>query len=99
MKIIKISFFIIPIVLMISCTHYIYISRSTWQQKPVVADGKPNEWKIPLKYFDEKSKLQYAITNDFQNLYFCIRATEQETQTKILRAGLQIKISMNNPIA
>ncbi len=58
----------------------------------MVADGKPTEWKTPLKYYDEKSKLQFAISNDLKNMYFCIRATEKETQTKILRAGLQLWI-------
>ncbi len=75
-----------------SCTHYIYISRSPWQANNIVPDGKPIEWTIPLKYYDEKSKLQFAVTNDYQNLYFCIRATEEQTQTKMLRAGMQIWI-------
>jgi len=75
-----------------SCTHYIYISRSPWQTKSIIPDGKATEWTTPLKYYDEKSRLQYAVTNDNKNLYFCIRATEEETQTKILRAGMQIWI-------
>src|ERR1035437_11092458 len=75
-----------------SCTHYIYIARSPWQTSSIVVDGKPNEWPTPLKYFDEKSKLQYAVTNDYENLYFCIKAADEQTQTKILRAGLQVWI-------
>ncbi len=76
----------------VSCTHYVYIARSPWQKTAVIADGKPNEWPTPLKYYDEKSKLQFAVTNDFENLYFCIKATEEQTQSKILRAGMQIWI-------
>ena len=88
-KIFAISFVLITL---ISCTHYIYISRSIWQGNAVVADGKPAEWTTPLKYYDESSKLQFAVSNDFQNLYVCIRATEEQTQSKIMRAGLQLWI-------
>ena len=89
---IKTITFSISLLLLISCTHYIYISRCIYQQKSVVADGRPNEWKLPLKFYDDKSKLQYTVSNDFQNIYFCIRATDQQTQSKIIRAGMQIWI-------
>ncbi len=82
----------LSILLLTSCTHYIYISRCIYQQKSVIADGKPNEWKLPLKFYDDKSKLQYTVSNDFQNIYVCIRATDQKTQYKIMRAGMQLWI-------
>src|ERR1035437_9320957 len=78
--------------ILVSCTHYVYIARSPWQSNTIVVDGKPTEWPTPLKYYDDKSKLQYAVTNDKENLYLCIKATEEQTQIKILRAGLQIWI-------
>jgi hypothetical protein len=82
----------VALVILGSCTHYIYISRSGWQEKTVVADGKPLEWKIPLRYYDESSKLQYTVTNDFHNMYFLIRVADQQAQTKMLKAGLQLWI-------
>ena len=75
-----------------SCTRYIYVSRCSYQEAPVTVDGNAGEWPEPLKYYDDKSKLQYAVTNDDHNLYICIKATEDETQTKIFRSGLQIWI-------
>ena len=68
------------------------IYTSIWQDKPVVVDGKATEWKIPLDYFDDKTKLNFSITNDKNNLYFCVRATEDETQKGIIHNGLQIWI-------
>jgi len=68
------------------------IYSSVWQDKPVTIDGKAKEWKIPLDYFDDKTKLNFSITNDKTNLYFCIRATEDETQKGIIHSGLQIWI-------
>jgi hypothetical protein len=75
-----------------SCTHYVYISRSPWQKTEVVVDGKADEWPTPLKYYDEKSKLQYTVTNDKKNLYLCIKASDEQSQTKIIRAGMQVWI-------
>ncbi|MEI6821863.1 MAG: hypothetical protein WCL51_07990 [Bacteroidota bacterium] len=54
------------------------------------------------RFYDPKSKLQYAVTNDNQNLYIVIKATEEQTQYKIIRAGMQLTIgnvSKTNPIA
>jgi len=71
-----------------SCSSEIY--QATWQTKPVIADGTPNEWSLPLRYSDSKSGLQYNITNDKTNLYVCIRATEQPIQMKIISSGMEI---------
>jgi uncharacterized membrane protein YgcG len=68
------------------------VYSATWQDKPVTIDGKANEWKIPLDYYDDKTKLNFSISNDGANLYFCVRATEYETQSGIVRNGLQIFI-------
>lgn len=71
-----------------SCSSTLY--QATWQAKPVVADGNPEEWSLPLRYSDSESGLQYNITNDEANLYVCIRATEQPIQMKILSSGMEI---------
>ena len=92
MKHIAKSTLFLVLISLVACTHYIYISRCIWQQQAVTIDGRPTEWKLPLKYFDEESKLQYAVSNDFQNIYFCFRATQQETQVKLLRGGMQLWI-------
>ncbi|MGZ4059422.1 MAG: hypothetical protein ACXVPU_10350, partial [Bacteroidia bacterium] len=44
------------------------------------------------KFYDDKSKLQYTVANDRENLYLCIRATNEQTQLKIFRAGMEIWI-------
>jgi hypothetical protein len=75
------------VLLLSSCSKTVYYT--TWQNTAVKADGVPNEWTLPLRYFDVKSKLQYSISNDADNLYLCIRATDEATQMKIIRAGLQ----------
>jgi hypothetical protein len=64
--------------------------QSSWQAKPVVADGNPNEWSLPLRYSDSESGLQYNVTNDETNIYICIRATEMPIQMKIMSSGMEI---------
>ena len=73
-----------------SCSSTIY--QATWQNKPVVVDGNPTEWTLPLRYGDSKSGLQYNITNGDSNIYLCIRATEQPIQMKILTSGVEIQL-------
>ncbi len=72
----------------LSCSSSMY--QSSWQAKPVVADGNPNEWSLPLRYSDSESGLQYNVTNDETNLYICIRATELPIQMKIMSSGMEI---------
>ena len=71
-----------------SCTKTIY--ESSWQRKTVKADGKLNEWKVPLKHYDYSSKIQYAVSNDSVNMYICIRVADEQTQFKIIRTGMQV---------
>jgi len=73
-----------------SCKSPLYETR--WQDHPVVADGNPQEWKIPLRFYDAKSKLSYAVTNDLENLYICIRITDDASQVKVMRSGMQVWI-------
>jgi hypothetical protein len=81
----------LPVLFIAACSSPL-INNSIWQDKPVTIDGKATEWKIPLDYFDDKTKLNFSITNDKTNLYFCIRATEDATQAGIVHSGLQIWI-------
>jgi hypothetical protein len=76
--------------LLISCSPIVY--SSLWQTNPVKADGIANEWNKPLKHYDSSTKLQYTFSNDKQNMYICIRATDESTQKKILRGGMVVWI-------
>ena len=78
------------ICLLASCAPIVY--DGFWQNSAVKADGNPKEWSKPLKHYDANTKLQYTFSNDLQNLYVCIRATDERTQQKLLRGGLQVWI-------
>jgi hypothetical protein len=90
-KVIIYTVVISSLVLLICCAPAI-VSKTTWQSKPVVVDGQTNDWEIPLRFFDEKTKLGYSVTNDGENLYICVRATDDENVQGITRRGLQLWI-------
>ena len=78
------------LLLIYSCSHETF--SGAWQATPVKIDARINDWDIPLRFYDDGTKLNYSVTNDLNNLYICIRATNSETQLKIMRAGMKIWI-------
>ena len=77
--------------LFVSCTHSLYNS-SSWQSKAVAVDGQINEWPNPLRFYDQATGINYSISNDHYNLYFCCSISNEFLQTKILRGGLDFAI-------
>lgn len=67
------------------------------QNKPewidsVSIDGKANEWKSALHYFDKTSSARYGYANDAQNLYLTFMVVEPAGQMRIMRSGLNITL-------
>ncbi|MFZ4454747.1 MAG: hypothetical protein ACOYOT_00850 [Bacteroidales bacterium] len=67
------------------------------QNKPewidsVGIDGKANEWKGALHYFDKTSSARYGYANDAQNLYLAFMVVEPAGQMRIMRNGLNITL-------
>jgi hypothetical protein len=61
-----------------------------FQDKPVVVDGKIDDWELPLRFSDPSYSMQYAVTNDNKNIYVCIYTKDQAFQLRMLRAGMSI---------
>ena len=59
-----------------------------YQSTPIVADGQIGDWKQPFNY--PGYPIQYNITSDDQNLYICVTTADEETQLRMLRAGMTI---------
>jgi hypothetical protein len=74
-----------------SCSHKIYDSLD-WQNNKVTVDGKIPEWSNPLRFYNDKSKLNYTITNDRRNLYLCMKISDITAQIKILRGGMEFRM-------
>jgi hypothetical protein len=80
--------------LILSCSSKIYEATS-WQNNKVEIDGKTTEWKIPFRYFDGTTQLNYQFSNDGENLYFAARTSNKELAQQILISGLKIEIDTN----
>jgi hypothetical protein len=83
------SFFIS--VLFSSCSHKLS-DAIDWQSNKVTADGNMQEWPDPLRFFDEKSKLNYEISNDLENLYVGMKISDEALRIKIIRGGMEFRI-------
>lgn len=66
--------------------------QSAWQSKPVQADGRADEWQIPLRFYDADTRLNYSVSNDDEKLYIVARVVDELSQAKVMQNGLQIYI-------
>jgi hypothetical protein len=80
------------ILLFAACAPQPVIFENNWQNYPVKVDGKATEWEVPLQYYDNDTKLNYTITNDDSNLYYCIRITDDKQEMRVMKAGMQVRI-------
>jgi hypothetical protein len=74
-----------------SCSQKI-VDSIGWQTSKVTVDGKISEWSNPLRFYDDKSKINYSITNDRQNLFLCMKVSDETSKAKILRGGMEFRI-------
>jgi hypothetical protein len=91
MAILKKIYLIAAIVFLGGCAPETTLSLG-WQDAPINADGIAAEWKMPLRFFDKDTKLNYEFTNDSINLYFSMKVPDELVQIKILRAGMVVAI-------
>jgi hypothetical protein len=64
--------------------------QSGWQTTPVTVDGNPSEWRIPLRFYDSDTKLNYTLSNDDEKIYLCVRIVDELSQAKVVRNGINI---------
>lgn len=72
-----------------ACSHKL-APLGHYQTTPVVADGIPDDWTLPLRFANATYTLQYNITNDSKNIYVCILSRDEQTMLRMLRAGITV---------
>ena len=83
---------VLTFVYLFSCSGSKPVVKSLWYNKDINFDIRSSEIQKTKLFLDAKSKILYNVYNDKINLYLCALAGENQVQTKILRAGLQIII-------
>ncbi len=92
-KIVRFKLIAITLVIMTiigSCAKV--VTTSLWHNKDIIREKETGVLETPLRFFDPKSRLQYTILNDNENLYICLKAMEDQSQLKLMRSGLQLWI-------
>ena len=69
------------------------VATAKWMPQPASIDGKLTEWKQPLSFYDDNTKLLFDIANDSSNIYLCFKSEDEMNQTKLMRAGMKITLS------
>jgi hypothetical protein len=72
-----------------ACSHKL-APLAHYQTTPVVADGIPDDWTLPLRFANATYTLQYNITNDSKNIYVCILSRDEQTMLRMLRSGITV---------
>ena len=66
---------------------------SSFAKNKIIIDGNPKEWNLPLKHYDNTTRLFFDFENDANNLYLCFQAKDEMNEEKILKAGMKIILS------
>lgn len=64
-----------------------------YQKDSLFANGDDADWVKPLPYYDEKTGLSYAVSNDNENLYILATSKNETTIQRVLRGGLTVLIN------
>lgn len=67
-------------------------SVNTVQALPtaIKVDGDVTEWGDSLRYYNAETKLNYALSNDKDNIYIAIRINNAVQQKKVLASGITL---------
>ncbi|MCO4292593.1 hypothetical protein NF867_06950 [Solitalea sp. MAHUQ-68] len=89
----KLVFLFAPVFMLVtldSCSTKTF--KSTFRTKPVVADGKLDDWGYAIEdeNVDRSGRVKYAIANDKENLYVTFRVFDKTTQAKIFLGGMKL---------
>ena len=84
--------YILLAVLALSLSHIALAqdAMSVRTTQPMIIDGRAYEWPAFFRFYAPGTKFQFDILNDDANLYLCVRATEIESQARLMHSGLTI---------
>jgi hypothetical protein len=69
------------------------VSKARWNSKQITIDGNDREWAKPLNFYDDKTGLLFAISNDKQYLYFAFSCNNEFKMKKLMNSGWSVELS------
>ena len=90
-----------PIILLILAPIFTFTScgekiESTWKDKPIIVDGKGNEWNTYPLQFNDDLNLVYGIVNNDSTLYCMIRFNDQQLARMMAVRGFTLWVNNSN---
>lgn len=70
-----------------------FVEKAYWQKDSLIADGNDGDWSAATLLPDEKLGIQYAVSNDHENLYVQLSSQNEAVIQRILRGGLTVLIN------
>ncbi len=68
------------------------VSQARWKSAEIIIDGITNDWSKPLNFYDDKTGLNFAISNDLHHLYFVFTCPEEMKMSRIMSAGWTLQL-------
>jgi hypothetical protein len=59
----------------------------------IVVNGNSREWENSLFSFNKQAQANYAIVNDTNAFYICVRIADEAAQMKVMRNGMEIRFN------
>ncbi len=69
------------------------VSGSRFRTGEIVIDGNDQEWTKPLNFYDDKTGLLFAISNDQSNLFLIFSCNDEMKMRKLMNAGWSVELS------
>lgn len=69
------------------------VEKAYWQKDSLLADGNDGDWSAATNLLDEKLGINYAVSNDHENLYIQLSSQNEAVIQRILRGGLTVLIN------
>ena len=59
----------------------------------IKVNGNSNEWENSLFSYNKPAQVNYAIVNDTNAFYICVRIADEITQIKVLLSGIELRFN------
>ena len=69
------------------------VSKARWNSKEITIDGNDREWAKPLNFYDDKTGLLFAISNDNHYLYLAFSCNNEFKMRKLMNAGWSVEFA------
>lgn len=83
-------------ILILSTAYAQEINQLKWQKSPLTIDGNILDWGKELRYYEQKTRFRYHLTNDSSNLYLIFQAKDEQLKMALLYGQFSLKLATHS---